>query len=513
MNHKKRPPTPKRNGRYLNTQYDKLSYLLSNQPTRVELCKNRFRYFVLYYWARHLKFPRLATYHYDWFKAVDKQLNIFVEWHRESAKTTILGMLYECRLICYKKKSFIINLCYDKWDAKNFNWKILNEFRLNSRIINDFGLLYDTSRTDKTSHIKETSVAEFITTNWIKVKAFGLGEAVRWELYNTKKRWAVRPDFILIDDIDNIRNTKNTRIIAEDMEFIKQEVFGWMDASYQAVWIGNIIRQDWRCVRHKLNIAENDNRALFSNFIYWEAGKTSWTIVRDRYVETEYEADLANARHEWKHISLEFLRWEQASWFKQNYLGIPMIVWDTLFAPDDLKKVYVIDRDKVLKVRIWVDPSLSKKTWADPFGISIVLHSEELNKVVYAWYKLLWEQKKLDRVTAFIKALYKQYKGKFDTRVVIESNNWGNIYWEELQWEGIPTDIVRTSRDKLTNVKEHESDILNWNVKFYAKWTWIDDILLQFMTFTWEDWNEDDLVDATVRWLSDESGTTSFNFI
>jgi hypothetical protein len=39
----------------------------------------------------------------------------------------------------------------------------------------------------------------------------------------------MRPDFLLIDDIDNNDNTKNKRIIQDDMDFIYSEVIAGME--------------------------------------------------------------------------------------------------------------------------------------------------------------------------------------------------------------------------------------------------------------------------------------------
>ena len=92
--------------------------LLSKKSTRIALCERSFKHFVIYYFYESLRFSKLAEYHFEWFKAVDQGLNIYCEGHRESAKTTLLGIAYEARLICYKKARFICNLCYDAEKAK-----------------------------------------------------------------------------------------------------------------------------------------------------------------------------------------------------------------------------------------------------------------------------------------------------------------------------------------------------------------------------------------------------------
>ncbi|MDR3169844.1 MAG: hypothetical protein LBU27_09210 [Candidatus Peribacteria bacterium] len=107
-------------------------------------------------------------------------MNLYVEGHRDSAKTTILGIAYECRKICYSKANFLCNLCYDKTKAKAFNFIIANILVSNKRIIDDFGVLYVRGiKSRLEDFLIQSGINEFITTNGIKVKAFGMGEAIR----------------------------------------------------------------------------------------------------------------------------------------------------------------------------------------------------------------------------------------------------------------------------------------------------------------------------------------------
>lgn len=100
----------------------------------------------------------------------------------------------------------------------------------------------------------------------------------------------MRPDFLLFDDLDNIKNTKNRTLIADDFSFLQQEVFGGLDAQSRIVCLGNVVRQDGRNVRIRNEYQNNPKWICFSNFIYGEAGKESGTPLRSRYVNTNLEA-------------------------------------------------------------------------------------------------------------------------------------------------------------------------------------------------------------------------------
>jgi hypothetical protein len=78
----------------------------------------------------------------------------------------------------------------------------------------------------------------------VKVKAFGMGESVRGEQFRHPKKGVRRPDHLMLDDIDNADNTKNTALIDKDMFFLQNEVFGGLVHWAQIIYLGNVVRMD-----------------------------------------------------------------------------------------------------------------------------------------------------------------------------------------------------------------------------------------------------------------------------
>lgn len=469
--------------------------ILSKQNTRISYLRNDFYNFFIYYFGKHIKYPKLAPFHKEWCKSVQNWLNLYVEWHRESAKTTILGMAYEIFCICYEKKSFICNVCYDKDKAKSFNKLIAQELINNYLLINDFWILYSKKSSDyNDDDISERGINEFVTTNYVKVKAFWMWEAIRWEVFNSKIKWNVRPSLIFFDDIDNNKNTKNINLIKADMDFINWEVIGWIDKSdWQIVWLWNIIRKDWRNPRKKNEVKNNPKWKTFSNFIYWEAWNTNGVIQWERYVESKNEA-VDNK------ISLEDVRKEEWSSFNQNWLWIPILKWQSVvkdewirFTSEDIKFDYI---------QIGVDPAFSLKTWSDAIGI-VVTWFKKVWTVLYKYgiycKKLEWEQKDEDIAEKIIESLYNKYSA---VRVLVEKNNWWEIFWRLLQKKELAVDIVNASKDKLSRFKEHEWDLMRWQILFYKECIDLTDELLNF---TGDEWWQDNLVDAFVHSLQEYS--------
>ena len=104
----------------------------------------------------------------------------------------------------------------------------------------------------------------------------------------------MRPDHFLFDDIDNSLNTKNRRLIEEDISHIRGEIIG-AGSDPQIVWLGNVIRQHGRNPSQREYVRNNKNRIVFEIFIYGEKGKRNGTPVWSRFVETDEEKEAQHA--------------------------------------------------------------------------------------------------------------------------------------------------------------------------------------------------------------------------
>ena len=475
-----------------------LQKVLAKKETRIAYLEHDFYNFFLYYFRKHIKFPKMAPFHKEWCDDATQGLNLYVEGSRWFAKSTILWMALEIWKICYKKCNFICNLCYDKKKAKAFNKMIVKELLQNKDLTTDFGVLFSMKKADyNEDDISEKWMDEFVTTNWIKIKAFWMGEPLRWEVHNSRDKWNVRPDYLNIDDIDNNKNTKNKRIILEDMDHLYTEVlWGLEEKKYQVIWLWNVIRKDWRNPRGKENFKNNDEWKIYSNFIYWKAWVTSGDIQWGRYVETEKEAIEKNKDSNIEFLSLEKIKKKLKSWFNQNYLGIALVKGQSVIK--DERIIYNTELTEFDFFQIGLDPAFSKKTWTDPFWI-VVTWFKKIKDTMYKkpvfCKKLEWEKK--DTLTAIniIKSLYVKYNAKM---IVIEWNNWWQQFWDLLKGEWLAVDIVTSSKDKITYVMEHEGDLMRWLIYFSPD---VSELVDQLLEFTGEDWEEDDLVDWFIRSL------------
>lgn len=477
---------------------------MNNRQLRIDICRDNFRLFVIYYMSESIGYPKLAPYHKQRFKDAWQGYNLYVEWHRESAKSTFLGVALELWKICYNKTKFICNLCYDKRKAKAFN-SVLVSYLKSWIIVQDFGKLYNDTNKRTDDIVNETWVQEFVTTNWIKVKAYGMGEAMRWELFKTKKDGVVRPDHIMLDDIDNTDNTRNTRIIDDDMVFLNQEAFGCLSANHQIVRLGNCIRVDGRNPRARTMYETNTDRKIHVNYIYGKAWVTTWDPLWNRYVNTDSEAIQYNQtipEPKAHRISLEQKKRNEQDGFNQNWLGIPYTWWWIVFVYDDIKRIS--SYPKPTYTRIWVDPAFSKKDKSDAVGIVVVWVINDVSYIIKS-KAIKWQDKDTDNVVWYIYDLYVEYHANV---INIETNNWWQILWDMLAKKWCHVQYINATKDKFTRVKEKESYIKS-SVYFLE---WNGELILQMINFTGDDWNDDDLVDALIHGLSSKVINT-FDFI
>lgn len=469
--------------------------IISSKKLRKEAWRRSTKFFCLYYLAESFKYPELAPYHDDWFGDFDDWYNMYVEWHRDSGKTTIMIWCLIKRIV-YWEIQFGCTLCYDKTKAKALNKIIINILMTNNRIKEDFGVIFDKRRSKISDDdlISEKWVEDFVTTNWIKIKAFGMWSAIRWEIFYTKDKGNVRPDFLLVDDIDNIENTKTTRIIDEDTMFIHQEVLWWFQATAQIIRLGNVIRSDGRNPRIRKYIQWLKWWRWHINSIYDE----EWNITRSRFVRTDADADAINANIPDKDqhvISLEKKQRDEWSWFNQNWLLQPMKDWEKIYKSEWIHK---ITKDKLPTTFNYVhqgnDPAFSKKTKSDWYWI-VITWVKIIDWLKYYYVlkakALYWEQKRDTNVVSENKNLYSLF---WVTKIKIESNNGWEIYADKFKQENLAVDVISTTKDKVTRAKEHEWDFMG-NRVFFVEWE-TEELIDQIFSFTGEDWNLDDLVDA-----------------
>ena len=475
-----------------------LKEVLSKKETRVKYLEQDFMTFCLYYFPSSFHYPKIAPFHKKWCSLTQEWYNIYIEWHRESAKTMLIWLLYDLWCICYRKKRFICVFSYEQKSSSFHLFQIAIQLQTNKRLINDFWQLFFSDNVEKKSQKK--SVNEFITENDIKLKAFSMWTSMRWQVFMSKDGM-VRPDSLLLDDIDNINSVKNKAIIDQNMRFLEDEVF-WGLANYCQIRIlGNVIMEDWLNPSLKQKYKNNASWSIQSQKVVDENGEPVW----DRYTKTnkeaeEYNKDIQDPK---KHkISLEKKLndlWEIS--FNQNYLLKPFSNKDRL-----IKSEYIRMFDENIEfdyIEAGIDPAFSEKTKSDSFSITVT-GFKKVENVLYRYVleeiSLKWEEKNNQNICRTVLNMYLNYKPR---NIKVEKNNGWEIYAKLFKdpanmWGyNLPITTINATKDKWTRLKEFEGCFQRWEI-FFKVWK-TDNLIEQLLYFTGESGNKDDAVDSMVH--------------
>lgn len=215
----------------------------AEQKERIKRLESDFEEWKKYYFPKYCYAPA-APFHIEASKRVlnnpewvDSRV-----WARELAKdvVTMMETIYQAETGI---KSNII-LISNSWDKAA---DLLEPYRLilekNERIINDYGIQQLPG---------SWAYGDFITTQGVSFLAVGAGQSPRGS-----RKEEVRPDKVIISDIDTDQDVKNTEIIDDRFKWYEKAVYPMRSVSkpYQVVWLGNLIAKDC-CVARAMKTAD-----------------------------------------------------------------------------------------------------------------------------------------------------------------------------------------------------------------------------------------------------------------
>ena len=472
-----------------------LTEKMKEKPFRKAYFERDFYKYCNYYFNEYYSFdtPDCLLKYY---KALESWKNVYFKWFRWSAKTTIAQMFVNY-CIAYRKRrnimwysqtiesaeenlTYIANSLIWEWDS----WE---------RFIRDFWNLYYRDENIKHTTKKQKRLNKFITENECYVRAMSLWTSPRWKNY-TASDWKYRPDLLIFDDVDTINSCMSKKNIDKWFEFLLNEVLWWTTSACQLIFLWNTIYDDWLVPRFEEHIKNDKNREIIILPIY-----DNWKIVRDRFVETDEEAEKLN---KWitdsnkKYTSLETEKrrlWSISFW--QNYLLVPYSKWWNIITRDMIRYDnncinYWFDR-----IQIWVDPAISEKEWTDRFAITVCWFDWKKRYILESIW-LEWNEKNIKRAWYVVKSLYDKYRAD---RVIVETVAYQAVLKTIFSDMWMAVTETKTSRDKVTRLLEKQSLFEDWLVYFYPdKTRELVDELLQMPNGEF-----DDMVDSMLFSLMD----------
>jgi len=186
-----------------------------------ELEKDYIKWFE-YYFPNYAK-KKSAWFHKKLANAIiqNKQIKALAEWFRSAAKSVHICMGIPLHLYLVKHDlNFMLLVGENEKKAKTLISGIQSQIQFNQRIINDYGRKFQHG---------DWSDGDFTTTDGVKFMALGFLQNPRGA-----REQAERPDYIVVDDVDNKRHVNNDRLMRDSIDFITEDIWGCFDSGDNA---------------------------------------------------------------------------------------------------------------------------------------------------------------------------------------------------------------------------------------------------------------------------------------
>jgi hypothetical protein len=346
-------------------------------------------YFPNFYTSEPANFHKKAT------KRVMSKMELFEvrSWARELSKSgrTMMEQL-KLTLTGKKKNVIMASSTYDNACRLLLPYKSILE--ANNRIINDYG---------EQESIGNWEAGEFTTRKGVSFRALGAGQSPR----GTRKD-EVRPDVILIDDIDTDEECRNPERIKQKVKWIEEALIPTRSISghLQIIVCGNIIAK-YCCVTELAKKADHHDIVNIRD----KEGKSTWPNKN-----TEESIDRV----------LNTISFNSG---QKEYFNNPI-------AEGDIFKELTYGKCPPLSycedVVVYADPSTSNKDKgnASTKAIAIVGYRQQKFYVYKMWVDQMSNSK-------FVDCLYEAYKhltvNRVDTkRIYIENNSLQDPFYEQV---------------------------------------------------------------------------------
>lgn len=205
---------------------------------RIERARKDYAFFVSYYFPHYCtdkttgKVIPSAKFHVDAAKYIKKHrdLRAVYKWARGHAKSTNMDVTIPMWLHCQAEREFSVMVIVGKSEdnAITLLGDIQAELQFNKRYISDFGMQYNAGNWQN---------GQFVTLDETAFFALGRGQSPRGLRYREN-----RPDYIVIDDLDDDELCQNDSRVHKMTDWVKEALFGTLGAQGgRFIMVGNLI--------------------------------------------------------------------------------------------------------------------------------------------------------------------------------------------------------------------------------------------------------------------------------
>jgi predicted phage terminase large subunit-like protein len=418
---------------------------------------------------------------------------------RNSAKSTIVTLLYPLWSICHGKNRFIVLLSDTADKAAEFLDHIKHELVTNVRLAEDYPEACE--HTGRYPRAPRWRANEIITANNIKVTAQGVNQNIRG-----RRHVETRPDLIIVDDAESRENTHTAEARAKLDEWFNKSILKAGTKQTRVLVVGTI--QHYDSLLAKLTDPVKSplwESRIYRSVIRWSAHPELWETwaallhrreewdgktgleAAQRYFEVHREAMLEGTEvlwpeHEDYHALMVMRESEGPASFDSEKQNEPVNPADCLFLEEEFH--YWDDRwastaeliDAVGKNAAWIgacDPSLGKSgKHADDSAIITLLRDTSNGTLYVIDADIL--RRKPDLIIENV--LTYQRLRKY-TKFAFESNQFQSLLADELRrrsnTEGLylPVEPAHHSTDKLARIQSLQPLVRSGTLQFSRRHT------------------------------------------
>jgi hypothetical protein len=195
---------------------------LTDKINRIRALERDYVRWFEYYFPVYAK-CKCAWFHGDFAQRIigNDEIYELLEIYRSGAKSVHVDMGIPLYLMFTKGMKYMLLIGETERKAQKLLSSLQAQLQYNKRIINDYGLKYKQG---------DWSEGEFLTTDGVRFMALGFGQNPRGVRQEEQ-----RPDYIVVDDVDNRRHVNNDRLMREGVEWIFEDLMGCFNESDGAV--------------------------------------------------------------------------------------------------------------------------------------------------------------------------------------------------------------------------------------------------------------------------------------
>lgn len=234
----------------------------ADQKARIERARKDYAYFVDYYFPHFAK-VKSGRFHINAARKVLNTTNLkaVFKWARAHAKSTHFDIMIPLWLKCQKERELNVMVLVGKSEdnANTLLADLQAELQYNQRYINDFGKQHNTGNWQE---------GNFVTADGCAFFARGRGQSPRGLRHRDK-----RPDYIVIDDLDDDELVENERRVSRLYDWVKEALFGAMDGGRgRFIMVGNLISKNSVLAR----VAATESVYVSQVNVYDKNGNVTW---------------------------------------------------------------------------------------------------------------------------------------------------------------------------------------------------------------------------------------------